>query len=575
MNIIGLSFGYHDSAVSLIRDGKIIFALQEERLSRVKNDPRFPKLALEALFKFCPHEKIDAVVFYEKSYLKFDRILHDFINSWPLSYKEFRKAFPLWIGNKLKIKSQIYSHLHDRNIPIYFCKHHESHAASAYYTSGLSESAILTLDGVGEWECGAIHHGIGAKLKTLESRMYPDSVGLFYSALTDFLGFEVNEGEYKVMGLAPYGTPRFEESLRKNLIEVLPDGSIHLNRQILSYPVSERLFKIDKLEAILGLSKRVKTEPLKQEHFDLAASVQKILEDVVLKSARRALELTGSQNLCFAGGVALNCVANGKVLQTLGEEGLLKNLHFISACGDAGGSAGAALYYYHHILGNLPLSEPQLAPYWGPEFTTQQMEENLKASGLTYHLLSENERPTKAVELLTQDKIIAWFQGRVEFGPRALGNRSILGNAGNQENWQKINKMVKFREDFRPLAPAVLAEKSMEYFDLPIESPLMLLVTSTRTNLLPATTHVDRSSRIQTVRSEDNPEFHRLIKDYGDATGTYALINTSFNTSGMPIVCSPKDAVRCFIESDLDALFLGPYLVLRNENVWIQKTITH
>jgi carbamoyltransferase len=571
MNIVGLSFGYHDSAVSLIRDGKVLFALQEERLSRVKNDPRFPTLALNALLEFNQGEKIDGIVFYEKSFLKFDRIIHEFIDSWPFSYLEFRKAFPLWLGNKLKIKKQIYAHLKDRSIPISFCKHHESHAASAYFTSGFRESAILTLDGVGEWECGAIHHGQGSSIKTLSHRVYPDSVGLFYSAMTDFLGFEVNEGEYKVMGLAPYGTPRFEEALRQNLIEVLYDGGIQLNRKLLSYPVSERLFKTAKLESILGISKRLKAEPLEQVHFDLAASVQVILEDVVLRSARHALELTGSKNLCFAGGVALNCVANGKILKTLKAEKLLENLHFISACGDAGGSTGAALYHYHHILGNKPLEEAQLAPYWGPHFTSEQIEASLKVSGLRFHNLFDKEITKKAIELIQDDKIIAWFQGRLEFGPRALGNRSILGNAGNKENWQKINQMVKFREDFRPLAPAVLAEKAPEYFDLAEESPLMLLVSQTKTSALPATTHVDQSSRVQTVRRQDNPLFYDLIKQYGDKTGSYALINTSFNTSGMPIVCSPQDAVRCFIESDLDALFIGSYFVLRKENQWIQK----
>jgi carbamoyltransferase len=571
MNVVGLSFGYHDSAVSLIRDGQVVFALQEERLSRVKNDPRFPKLALEALLKYCDGEPIDAIVFYEKSYLKFDRILHDFIDSWPFSFGEFRKAFPLWLGNKLKIKNQIYSHFPNRRIPIYFCKHHESHAASAYFTSGLNESAILTLDGVGEWECGAIHHGKGSNIQTLSHRIYPDSVGLFYSAMTDFLGFEVNEGEYKVMGLAPYGTPKLEDLLRQNLIDVRPDGSIHLNRKLISYPASERLFKVDKLQEVLGISRRVKNEPLRQVHFDLASSVQKILEDVVLKSARTALQVTGSKNLCFAGGVALNCVANGKVFQTLQNEGLLKNLHFISACGDAGGSTGAALYYYHHVLGNPPRTSAQLAPYWGPEFSPEQILETLKVNGLTYHSFTALESQTKAIELLCEDKIIAWFQGRLEFGPRALGNRSILGNPGNKENWQKINRMVKFREDFRPLAPAVLIEKSQEYFDLPIPSPLMLLVAQTKTDLLPATTHVDRSSRVQTISHQDNPLFYNLIKSYGEKTGTFALINTSFNTSGMPIVCAPKDAIRCFIESDLDALFLGPYFVSRAENPWIHK----
>lgn len=572
MNILGLSFGYHDAALSLLQNGEITWALQEERFSRVKNDPRIPKQSFAYLKTQLGDEKIDAVVFYEKSFLKFDRILHDFIQTWPKSYGQFQKAFPLWLGNKLKIKKQIQSLIKDPKTPIYFCRHHESHAASAYFTSGLNESAILTLDGVGEWECGGIHHAVGNKITTLESRHYPHSAGLFYSAFTDFLGFEVNEGEYKVMGLAPYGKPRFVQVLKDNLISIQNNGEIQLNAKFLSFPVSERAFQVESLEKLLGFPRRESHEPMSEQHWDLAASIQIILEELVLKSARHALKITGSKNLCFAGGVALNCVANGKVLQRLRSEGLLNTLHFISACGDAGGSLGAALYYYHHLLGNPPQTNARLAPYWGPAFSDVEIEKSLLAAGVQFRRLTAEEKVPTAIHLLLANKILGWFQGRMEFGPRALGNRSILGDARLKENWVRINRMVKFREDFRPLAPAIVAEKAAEYFELEDESPLMLLVAQNKTTYLPAITHVDQSSRVQTVSKGDNALFHQVLESFGKETGVPVLINTSMNTSGMPIVCAPQDALRCFIESDLDAMIIGSYLLERSENPWLAKT---
>lgn len=571
MNIVGISFGYHDSAVCLIRDGKIVFALQEERISRVKNDPRFPELATQELLRFNQGLKIDAVVFYEKSFLKFDRIIHEFIQTWPMSYGQFRKALPMWLGNKLKVKQQIYNHF-GSEVKIYFSRHHESHAASVYFTSGFDESAILTLDGVGEWECGAIHHGVGERLKTLESRVYPDSIGLFYSGMTDFLGFEVNEGEYKVMGLAPYGNPKYVDLLKKHLLEIDPQGRIHLHRKALSYPVAERLFNVPFLEDVLGFSRRASSEPLEQRHFDLAASVQVILEEVVLASARYALQLTGSKKLCFAGGVALNCVANGKILSQLKAEGILDELHLFSASGDAGGSVGAALFYFHHVLKNPVNRDQQTLPYWGPEYAQDQIRESLDASGLKFHCLaSVEEARSLAVKCIADGKIIGWFQGRLEFGPRALGHRSILGDPREKTNWKRINQIIKFREDFRPLAPAVLKEFARAYFSIEQESPLMLLVAQTQVDFLPATTHVDGSARVQTVDRAGDPDFYELIKEFGDLTGVYALINTSMNTSGMPIVSAPKDAIRCFIESDLQALFMGKFFISREENPWLTK----
>lgn len=571
MNIVGISFGYHDSAVCLLRDGKIIFALQEERISRVKNDPRFPELATQELLRFNKGLKIDAVVFYEKSFLKFDRIIHEFIQTWPLSYGQFRRALPAWLGNKLKVKQQIYSHF-GGEVEIFFSRHHESHAASAYYTSGFTEAAILTLDGVGEWECGAIHHGFGHKIQTLESRIYPDSIGLFYSGMTDYLGFEVNEGEYKVMGLAPYGEPKYVDLFKKYLLDVDPQGRVFLKREALSYPVAERLFKVPYLESMLGFPKRDPREPIEQRHFDLAASVQKILEEVVLASARFALQRTGSKKLCFAGGVALNCVANGKILSQLRAEGLLEEFHLFSASGDAGGSVGAALFYYHHLLKKPVAMEKQILPYWGPEYNSEQIRDSLQASGLKYHHLSSiEEARSLAVKNILEGKIIGWFQGKLEFGPRALGNRSILGDPRAIENWARINHMIKFREDFRPLAPAVLKEVASNYFMIDQESPLMLLVAPTKVDFLPATTHVDGSARVQTVDKNEASGFWELIKEFGDQSGVYALINTSMNTSGMPIVCAPKDAIRCFIESDLQSLFLGQYFVSRDENPWLFK----
>lgn len=571
MNIVGISFGYHDSAVCLIRDGKIVFALQEERISRVKNDPRFPALATHELLRFNQGLKIDAVVFYEKSFLKFDRIIHEFIQTWPKSYGQFRQALPMWLGNKLKVKQQIYAHF-GSEVKIYFSRHHESHAASVYFTSGFDESAILTLDGVGEWECGAIHHGEGERLKTLESRVYPDSIGLFYSGMTDFLGFEVNEGEYKVMGLAPYGNPKYVDLLKKHLLEIDPQGRIHLHRKALSYPVAERLFNVPFLEDVLGFSRRASSETLEQRHFDLAASVQAVLEEVVLASARYALQLTGSKKLCFAGGVALNCVANGKILSQLKAEGILDELHLFSASGDAGGSVGAALFYFHHVLKNPVSRDQQILPYWGPEYTQDQIRESLDASGLKFHCLaSVEEARSLAVKCIADGKIIGWFQGRLEFGPRALGHRSILGDPREKANWKRINQIIKFREDFRPLAPAVLKEAATEYFLIEQDSPLMLLVAQTQVDFLPATTHVDGSARVQTVDRAGEPDFYELIKEFGDLTGVYALINTSMNTSGMPIVSAPKDAIRCFIESDLQALFMGKFFISREENPWLTK----
>lgn len=562
MKILGLSAYYHDSAAALIRDGQVVAAAQEERFSRLKHDPAFPRRAAE--FCLASHgltaTDLDAVVFYEKPLLKLDRILITHLRNWPRAFANFEKAQRLWLGGRMRIGSSIREELGYRG-PVLFSKHHESHAAAAFFASGFERAAILVVDGVGEWATTTILRGDGAAIAAVEEQRYPHSLGLFYSAFTDYLGFEVNDGEYKVMGLAPYGEPAYKRVLLEEFIECREDGAFRLRLERFAYDRSDRMLDFAGAAARLGFPRRTPDQPLEKQHRDLAASVQSILEDAMMALVRRAMEKAGSRNVCLAGGVALNCTANSKIRRSSGAEALF----IFPASGDAGGAVGAALNASHMALGEPRHPNPLPSIYLGPSFADDDIEAMLRLAGHPYRKLRRDEIAPTAARLIHEQNIIGWFQGPMEFGPRALGHRSILADPTRAENWPRINRKVKFREGFRPFAPSVLEEAAAEYFDFEGRSPYMLLVAENRTAKLPAVTHADRSSRLHTVRREENPLYHDLLSEFGRLSGVPVVVNTSFNTSGMPIVCTPQNAVQCFIEAELDALILGSFLLLRRE----------
>ncbi len=557
--ILGLSCYYHDSAAALLKDGKVIFAAQEERYTRKKQDENFPTNAIRHALRFAGIEAkdLDAVVFYEKPFLKFfERILETQMKVWPRGFIMYHRAMREWMLKKLWIPQNIKKEL-KVDKPVYFTTHHQSHAASAYYCSGFDDAAVVTVDGVGEWATTTIGYGKGTDLTMLREIHFPHSLGLLYSALTYYIGFKVNSAEYKVMGLAPYGKPIYVDLLRK-LIDLKEDGSFALRMQYFTYEygltMTGRAF-----ERLLGQLRRRPESELTQFHKDIARSLQSLTEEIMIKIVTHAKKLTSSENLCLAGGVALNCVANGAILRS----GLFQNIFIQPAAGDAGGALGAALAIWHQEFKGA--RSPALDHvYLGNEYTEQEIEAAIKARGLPFERLAHDQVASTTASLLAADNVIGWFQGRMEYGPRSLGSRSILGDARNKANWQRVNLKIKFRESFRPFAPAVLEEKAAEWFDLDRPSPYMLLVADVRPekrDLIPAVTHIDGSARIQTISATQHPLFHELLRSFDAQTGCPVLINTSFNVRGEPIVESPDDAIRTFLATDIDCLILGTFLL--------------
>jgi carbamoyltransferase len=563
--ILGISCYYHDSAVTLIKDGEIVFAAQEERYTRKKHDDRLPKSAVEQALKFAgiTINDISAVGFYEKPLLKFfDRLIPTYIKVWPRGFVSYHHAMQEWIHRKMWIPQNIKKDLGYKG-PVYFVPHHESHAASAYYVSGFADAAVVTVDGVGEWATTTIGKGAGTDLKLLKEIHFPHSLGLLYSAITYYIGFKVNSAEYKVMGLAPYGEPKYMDQMRK-LIDVKDDGSFQLDMSYFNYEHGLRMTG-KKIEALFGQPTRTPESPLDQFHKDVARSLQEITEEIMLKLAAHAKKICPSDNLCLAGGVALNCVANGKILRS----GLYKNIFIQPAAGDAGGALGVALCIWHRTFKGARTAKMEHV-YLGNEYSNDEIEQFLKAQNLPYKTFGDTELIETVSSLLEGTNVIGWFQGRMEFGPRSLGNRSIIADARNRDNWQKVNLKIKFRESFRPFAPTVLEDKASQWFDLNVESPYMLLVADTlkdKREQIPAVTHVDGTARIQTVRRDQNPRYYDLIsafekktghvKDGVHVAGCPVIINTSFNVRGEPIVESPKDALNCFLSTHMDYLVLG------------------
>ena len=580
--ILGISAFYHDASAALICDGEIIAAAQEERFTRKKHDPSFPKNAVE----YCLEEAdigmsdIFIVAFYDKPFLKFERLLETYMAFAPFGIRSFIKAMPPWIKKKLFMKAHIRDELRYDG-KIIFPEHHHSHAASAFYPSPFREAAILTVDGVGEWATVSFGRGNDNKIELYEEIQFPHSLGLLYSAFTYYCGFKVNSGEYKLMGLAPYGEPKYEEKILKNLIDLKDNGSFRLDLKYFNYCTGMTMTN-RKFNKLFDGPPRKPDEPIEQKHMDLARSIQAVTEEVMLKMAGYVHERTKLDNLCLAGGVALNCVANGKIQK----DGPFKHIWIQPAASDAGGALGAAMIAWYEYLDNprqVGENDSQKASLLGPSFSDEDIEVYLNDSGIPYEKMSRENLNRTVAKLLSEENVVGWFQGRMEFGPRALGSRSILGDPRSEKMQSLINRKIKFRESFRPFAPSVLLEDAKEYFDLDGESPYMLVVTSVneekikrtagkeepkgfeklkiKHSEIPAVTHVDYSARVQTVKAGDNPCFHDLLKKFRDNCGCSAVINTSFNVRGEPIVCSPDDAYRCFMRTNMDYLAVGSFLI--------------
>ncbi|MBN8644626.1 MAG: carbamoyltransferase [Planctomycetes bacterium] len=590
--ILGISAFYHDSAAALVVDGRVVAAAQEERFTRVKHDHEFPKNAVEFCLRHAGIDPadIDAVGFYDKPLLKFERLLETYLATAPRGFASFAQAMPLWLKQKLFLPREIRKGLtgpkgrYKRRVV--FVEHHESHAASAFFPSPFDEAAVVTLDGVGEWAAATIGKGEGNRVTLLKEQRFPHSLGLLYSAFTYFTGFRVNSGEYKLMGLAPYGEPRYEALIREKLIDLREDGSFRLNMDYFTFPHALRMTG-RKFAELFGGPERSPEAPLTQREMDIAASIQRVTEEVMLRTARHALELTGSKNLCLAGGVALNCVGNGRILR----ESPFERIWVQPAAGDAGGALGVALFTWHQLLGNPRTASPhdsQEGSRLGPAFTPEEVESELTALGARFTRLESDEALVRAAaDHLTGQRVVGWFQGRMEFGPRALGGRSILGDARSPKMQSEINLKTKFREGFRPFAPIVLEHRVREWFDLPKQhdSPYMLIVAPVAAqrrvpvdegasgldklrvvrSSIPAVTHVDHSARVQTVDQRRDPLLFALLTEFEARTGCPVLINTSFNVRSEPIVCTPGDAYRCFMASRIDTLFVGR-CVLRKED---------
>ncbi|MFH0790878.1 MAG: carbamoyltransferase [Candidatus Omnitrophota bacterium] len=597
MRIIGISCFYHDSAAALVQDGQIIAAVQEERFSRKKHDFNFPSHAIDWCLKQTgiTIKDVDYVVFYDKPFIKFERILETAFTYAPDGITQFIQAIPLWLKQKLWIPEIIRENLGYAG-KILFTGHHESHAASAFYPSPFREAAFLTMDGVGEWETTSFGIGKDTNLELQCYLKFPHSLGLLYSAFTYYTGFKVNSGEYKLMGLAPYGEAKYADLILNELIDLKEDGSFKLNMRYFGFCNSLRMTN-RRFEKLFGGPPRKPETKITQRDMDIAASIQQVTEEIILRISKHVHKVTGQDKLCLAGGVALNCVGNGRILR----EGPFKEIWVQPASGDAGGALGAALAVWHKYLGNKrPTDEKndtQKASLLGPSYDDGYIEEFLKKEGVTYKKLGYSDICKDISELIINGKVIGWFQGRLEFGPRALGARSIIGDARNPQMQSKMNLKIKFRESFRPFAPTVLQEKFSDWFELNQESPYMLLVapiqTDKRTNsgqmnnppprgfdklrtnhsLIPAVTHVDYSARIQTVKKEDNPLFYDLINEFYKKTGCPVIINTSFNVRGEPLVCSPEDAFKCFMRTEMDYLIMGSFLVDKTGQKPLEKDI--
>lgn len=569
MYILGISCFYHDAAACLLKDGRIIAAAQEERFTRIKHDQEFPERAI----KYCLKEAgidindVDYVGFYDKPLIKFERILYTYLATFPRSFPSFIKAIPLWLRKKLWIPNLIAKELGYEG-EVLMIEHHLSHAASSFLVSPFEGSAIITIDGVGEWATSTVGKGEGTNIELLREIRFPHSLGLLYSAFTYYLGFKVNSAEYKVMGLAPYGTPKYYDKVRE-LIDFDDDGSFRMNMKYFSYDYGLTMTN-KKFSKLFGRPIREAESKLEQFHMDVASSVQKVTEDIVIRMANHAHEATGSKNLCMAGGVALNCVANGRVLR----ECPFDEIFIQPAAGDAGGAVGVAAYIYHTVLGN----EREFVwkhAYLGPSYSTEEIREYLDANDVKYTELGEDETLDRTTQAILDQKVIGWFQGRMEFGPRALGNRSILADARNPENKDVVNMKIKFRESFRPFAPSVLEERVSDYFELDCPSPYMLLVSQVHENKreIPSVTHVDGSARIQTVDSETNPRYYDLIKRFEERTGCPVIINTSFNVRGEPIVCTPHDAYLCFMRTNMDVLVMDRFYMEKPDQKPLEEDV--
>jgi carbamoyltransferase len=582
--ILGISAFYHDSAACLLRDGDIVAAASEERLSRIKGDSAFPQLSVDYCLATAgiTTKELTAVGFYDKPLLKFERILETYLGVAPRGFKSFLMAGPLWIKDKLYMDRQIREAL-SYDGPVLYAEHHESHAASAFFPSPFQEAAILTMDGVGEWATASIGIGRDNDLTLLRELQWPDSLGLLYSAFTYYTGFKVNSGEYKVMGLAPYGEPTYVDLIYRELLDLREDGSFRLNQRCFNY-LSGLTMTSPVFHELFGGPPREPESKLTQKEMDLARSVQVVCEEIMLRMARTAHKETGLPNLCLAGGVALNCVGNGRLLR----EGPFKQLWIQPAAGDAGGALGVAQLAWHRQLKQprtvVPGRDSMHGAYLGPSYTPEQIEEYLRSIGAPYERLDRPALLQKSAALLADEKIVGWFDGRMEFGPRALGGRSILGDPRSPKMQAQMNIKIKFREGFRPFAPSVLRERVKDYFELDGDSPYMLLVAPVKQERqipmseqqrklwgieqlnvvrsdIPAVTHIDYSARIQTVTSETSPNYYDLIREFDRQTGCAVVVNTSFNVRGEPIVCSPADAYRCFMRTHIDALVLYPFLL--------------
>jgi len=596
MDILGISCFYHDSAACLVRDGEIIAAAQEERFTRRKHDFNFPSNAILWCLKEGGIEAkdLDYIVFYDKPFIKFERILETYLTYAPSGIKQFIQAMPLWLKQKLWIKELIQKESGYKG-KILFTGHHESHAASAFYPSPFKEAAFLTMDGVGEWDTASFGVGRDNDVNILDTLRFPHSLGLLYSTFTYYTGFKVNSGEYKLMGLAPYGEPKYVDLILNELIDVKEDGSFKLNMKYFGYCNGLRMtnWRFEKLFG--GPARRPETQ-ITRKDMDIAASIQMVSEEIMLRMARHVNKVTGLDKLCLAGGVALNCVGNGRILR----EGPFKELWIQPASGDAGGALGAALLVWYKYLGNKRLADDkndrQKASFLGPSYSDEYIEKFLANEGAPYKKLPSSDIPPIISDLIIQGKVIGWFQGRLEFGPRALGARSIIGDARSPEMQAKMNLKIKYRESFRPFAPTVLKEKVFDWFELDRESPYMLLVApvkkekrlepsdteklslgfdklKVRRSQIPAVTHVDYSARIQTIKREDHPLYYDMINAFYKKTDCPVIINTSFNVRGEPLVCSPEDAFKCFMRTEMDYLIMGSFLLGKREQKPLKKDI--
>jgi carbamoyltransferase len=592
LQILGLSGLYHDSAAALIKDGEIIAAAQEERFSRLKHDDSFPVNAITYCLRTAnvSLNELDLIAFYDKPFLKFERLLETYVSFAPAGFQSFSKAMPIWLRNKLFQKDLLSKEFKKIEIDfdckpkLLFAEHHQSHAASAFYPSPFDEAVVLTIDGVGEWATTSVAMGSGNNLKVIKELHFPHSLGLLYSAFTYYTGFKVNSGEYKLMGLAPYGKPKYVQTIFENLIDVKEDGSFRLDQSYFDYCTGLRMTN-KKFDNLFGGPPIKPGGLITEREMDLACSIQVVTEEIMLRLTRSLAKETQIKNLCLAGGVALNCVANGKILK----DGAFQNIWIQPAAGDAGGALGAALCAYHHHK-NQPRSsqssDHMKGSYLGPEYTDREIQARLEAIGAKFEILDETELVEKTAIALTESKAIGWFQGRMEFGPRALGGRSILGDPRSPEMQKMLNLKIKYRESFRPFAPSVRQEDVSDWFELNTESPYMLLVaevakkrqkkmTAAEEELfgieklnvvrseIPAVTHVDYSARVQTVSEDTNPKYHALLSKFNELTGCPVIANTSFNVRGEPIVCTPEDAFRCFMGCSMEVLSIGNQILYK------------